>query len=403
MTTPSDPHNIEPHDRGQGSGDNSAPDPTPPTGGYPPPSYPPPGGAYPPPPPPPSGSYPPPPSDQGGAFPPPPSDQGGAFPPPPSQGGAYPPPPSQPAGGAYPPPPSGSYPPPPSQGGAYPPPPPSDPYPSGSYPSGGAYPPPPSGAYPPAGDYGSPSGGYGASGSGYGAPAGDAYGAVAAPQFSVGDALSYAWSRFSGNAVPWILITLLAGLVTGLINYLGYAIGGNGSFIRIIFSLIAVIVGYIFQGAMIRGALDEVGGSKPAIGSFFQFANVGAVILTALLVAIGTDIGLILCIIPGLIFAFLAFWSLPFTVDRNLQPIEAIKASFSVISKNAGALFPLALVNALILVVGALLCGVGLLVAVPIVVISSTYAYRVFTGGQVAPVGGHTPPSAPPGYPPTQY
>ncbi|MGV9709322.1 hypothetical protein ACWDTI_01470 [Gordonia sp. NPDC003424] len=367
MTNPSDPHNAEPDDSGQDSGRTPPSGQNPEPGGYPPPP------AYPPPS---SGSYPPPPSS--GSYPPPSS---GSYPPPPGSG-SYPPPPSS---GSYPPPSSGSYPPPPGSG-SYPPP-----------PSSGSYPPPP-GSYPP------PPGGYGAAG----APAPDpGYGAVAAPQFSVGDALGYAWKRFSANPLPWIVVTLLAGLATGVISGLGNYAGHDSFVIRWIFSLLAAIVGYFFHGAMFRGALDEVGGTKPKVGSFFRFTNVGAVILTALLVAIGTDIGLILCILPGLAFAYLAFWSLAFTVDRDLSPVDAIKASFSVISKNAGTLFPLAIVNVLIMIVGAVLLLIGLLVAVPLVILSSTYAYRLFTGGQIAPVDGPAqtppPPNYPPSYPPNQY
>ncbi|NED68736.1 hypothetical protein G3I15_48220, partial [Streptomyces sp. SID10244] len=125
------------------------------------------------------------------------------------------------------------------------------------------------------------------------------------------------------------------------------------------------------------------------------------VIITALLVAIGTYIGLILIIIPGIIFAFLAYWSLTFVVDRDLDAIAGIKASFSVISKNAGPLFLLALACIGLNIVGAIVCLVGLLVSIPVTVIASTYAYRFFTGGQIA-AAGLAAPQAPPPYPPNQ-
>lgn len=377
MTTPSDPQN--PGNQGPGQEGSSghpgqSPDPNV-SGGYPPPS------SYPPP------SYPP--------STPPPSGYG--------QEGGYPPPP--PPGGTQPP---GSY---GSQPGGY-----GTPGAYGSQP-GGAQP----GGYGQPGDYGQQGGygqpgGYGAPGDPYAAPgqpaygaqpgnpygaapnAGGAYGAVAAPQFSVGEALSYAWERYKANPVPWIVVVLIGAVIAGVISYLGERVGGDHLVITWAFSLIGTIVSYFFQGALTRGALDEVGGTKPAIGNFFNFQNVGAVIIAALLVGIGTGIGIALCVIPGLVFAFLAYWTLAFVVDRNLSPIEAIKASFSVISKNAGQLFPLALVNALLLIVGAILCGIGLLVTAPIVMISSIYAYRVFTGGQPTPLSS----AAQPPYPPTQ-
>ncbi|MDY6808055.1 MAG: hypothetical protein SW127_03465 [Actinomycetota bacterium] len=356
MTTPSDPQNPGSSDPDPGAGSESGGTQEP-AGGTPPPSYPPPGST----PPPPSG-YPPP-----GSYPPP----GGAYPPPsgpPPQG----PPPGygtqQPGYGAQP-----GYPPPPP-GGGY------------GQPAGG-----PGGYPPPPGNYGAP-----------GAYGGGEYGAPTADQFSIGEAFSYGWNRYKENALSWIVVILISLVVTGIIQTLGNVSSDNGRifWISAIFGIIATIVGYIFQGAYARGALDETSGAKPDIGRFFNI-NFAAVIITAFLVGLGTVIGLILLIIPGIVFAFLAYWSLTFVVDRDMDPIEGIKASFSVISKNAGTLFLLALAVIGLNIVGALLCLIGLLVTLPVTMIATTYAYRFFTGGQIAPLASAAP-MAPPPYPPNQ-
>ncbi|MED5802274.1 hypothetical protein VX037_14665 [Gordonia sp. Z-3] len=371
MTTPSDPQNPGSSDPDPGAGAESGRTPEPGTGGTPPPSYPPPGST----PPPPSG-YPPP-----GSYPPP------SGPPP---GGAYPPPPGPPPSGPPPqgPPPQG---PPPGYGAQQP-----------GYGAQPGYPPPPAGGYgqpaggpggypPPPGDYGAP-----------GAYGGGAYGAPTAEQFSIGEAFSYGWNRYKENALSWIVVILISLVVSGVIQWLGNISSDYGRifWISAIFGIIATIIGYIFQGAYARGALDETSGSKPDIGRFFN-VNFAAVIITAFLVGLGTFIGLILLIIPGIVFAFLAYWSLTFVVDRDMDPIEGIKASFSVISKNAGTLFLLALAVIGLNIVGALLCLVGLLVTLPVTMIATTYAYRFFTGGQVAPLASAAP-MAPPPYPPNQ-
>ena len=147
-------------------------------GGYPPEgSSQPPQGGYPPPPP---GGYPPPPP---GGYPPPPS---GSQPP---QGGYPPPPPgSQPAQGGYPPPPPGGYPPPPPPGGYAPPPPP-----------GSGYAPPQSGGFAP-----QQPGGFGPSSQGY---------PPQSPSYNVGDGLSWAWNKFTKNAVPLLVAALVLGLI----------------------------------------------------------------------------------------------------------------------------------------------------------------------------------------------
>lgn len=268
---------------------------------------------------------------------------------------SYPPP-----GGSYPPP-SGSYPPP---GGSYPPPPGNYPPPPGNYP-------PPPGNYPPP-----PAGGFGPGG---------------ASTLSVGDAISYGWSKFSKNAGVWIVFMIAAFLVQGLIQWIFNGFRGEpsdfGDWLTIssaIGSLVTTIIGYIIQGAYVRAALSEVDGQKPAFGTFLQ-VPIGSVIVAGILVGLGTTVGLLLCILPGLFVIFVTWWTMQFVVDRNQDPITAIKSSYRAIMSNAGQLLLLALALIGINIVGALLCGVGLLVSVPVTIIASTYAYRVTTGGVVSP------------------
>ncbi|MCJ0904462.1 hypothetical protein [Rhodococcus sp. ARC_M6] len=308
---------------------------TPPPGSYPPPVTPPPGGGFQPPAGPPPGNYPPP----GGNYPPPP----GNYPPP---GGNYPPP-----GGNYPPP--GGNPPPP-----------------GNYPPPGGYPPPPQGSNfppPPANDYGAGFGG---------------------PQLSVGAALTYGWERFKNNALVWIGVTLAAVVISGLIQLVFGSASSPGeiSVLALIGSLVSAIVGFLIQAAFIRGALHEIDGNKPAFGSFIQITNVGAIVLASVIISIASGIGLVLCIIPGLIVIFLTYYTLTFVIDQNQDAISGIKSSFALTSKNVGPLLLLALTLIGINIVGTILLLVGLLVTLPISLIASTYAYRVLTGRFVAAI-----------------
>lgn len=287
---------------------------------------------------------------------------------PPNQG-----PPPQPNYGQ---PPAGGYPPPPNYGqptygqpGGYPPPP------GYGAPQPGGYPPPP------------PSGGYGEPmqpAPGFGGPGG-------APQLTVSDALGYAWNKFKANAGVWIGITVIIFVIEAVVSFI---FGANDSYNdvgdyfspwRIMGTIVSVIVGYLINAALVRGALHELDGNKPGIGSFFQFTNVGAIILASFLVGLITGVGFVLFIIPGIILAFLTWWTLQFVVDKEQDAITAIKSSFSAISQNVGQLVLIALALVGINIVGALLCFVGLLVTIPLTTIASTYAYRVVVGGRVAP------------------
>ena len=324
-----------------------------------------------PPPPPPPGGYPPP--GQGGY--PPPGQQGG-YPPPPPPGG-YPPPPQQ--GGYPPPPPPSGYPPPPHQGG-YPPPPPGAP----------GYPPAPAG-YPPAGP------------PGYGG----------AQPYNVGEAFSWAWNKFTKNAGPLIIATLVYGLILivlqVIVNLVQAAVspgvsdysssgsgfsyswsttsmGLGGILISIVGWFVSLIVGAAIQSGYISGVLDIANGQQVSVGSFFRPRNIGQVIIAGLIVGVITTIGFFLCIIPGVIASIMLVFTVVALLDRNLSPVDAVKTSFDLSKANFGNVFVTWLAMVATAVVGALLCGIGLIVAVPVAALILVYAWRRLSGGQVAPL-----------------
>jgi hypothetical protein len=213
-------------------------------------------------------------------------------------------------------------------------------------------------------------------------------------RLSVGGAIRYGWHRFTANPWTWIGAVVIAAVIQGVLNAL---FGERGAFRVdtwgqslwtigwIIGSIITVIVGYLINAALVGGALHEVDGQRPSLGSFFRFTNVGNVILASVLVGLATAIGLILFVIPGLVVLFLSWWTLQFVIDRHEGAVEGVGSSFRAISSQAGPVFLLALALIGINILGAIPLGLGLLITVPTSVIASTYAYRVVSGREVAP------------------
>jgi uncharacterized membrane protein len=354
------------------------------------------------------------PSDpQGGdnppGYPPPPPNYGT---PPPSPNYGTPPPP----GPGYGPPPGGYYPPGPPSGP--PPGPPPGYHPPGYHPPGAPPPPPPG---PPPG-YAPPPAGYPPQ-PGYGV----APGGPTTPQFNVGDAVSWAWNKFSQNAVAFIVavlayivaivaFALVAGLLPMLFghsastsytdSYGNTAHSVNVSYTAasyafvILGSLLLFVAAVYMHAALVSGCLDLADGKPVTIGTFFKPRNLGAVFLTAVLVGIGVTIGTILCIIPGIIFALLAQFAIPFVVDRSLSPVESVKASIATVRSNIGGTLLSWLVQYAAVLIGELLCGIGLVVAFPFAQLVQVYTYRKLSGGQVVPLQQPGYPPGPPAGPP---
>ncbi|MFI9511394.1 hypothetical protein [Nocardia sp. NPDC052566] len=282
-------------------------------------------------------------------------------------------------------PPHGAMPPPgatPPQGTMPPPP--------GAYPPGGTTQPPPGAMAPPPGEMAPPPGAMPPPGS----PAAPPYGGqqtygqpMASTGLDVGNALSYGFEKFRANPGPWVAVTAL-----GFVIYLVYLlvvqiVNPNDSLFALLLIFLAVLVAtWLLQGVMVRGALYETDGNKPAFGSFFRFVNAGNVLLTALLAFILTSLGSALCLVGALIVGMLLMFALHFVVDQDEGPFMALKSSASLVIANIWPLLLLTAAVIVITVVGTLLCLVGLLVAGPVSVIAVTYAYRTLTGGVVAPI-----------------
>ena len=74
-----------------------------------------------------------------------------------------------------------------------------------------------------------------------------------------------------------------------------------------------------------------------------------------------------------------------FIIDKGLPAWDAIKASFDLVNRNVGTVIVLFLASILAFFIGAILCGIGLLVTIPVTIIATAYAYRMMTGQSVAP------------------
>lgn len=306
----------------------------------------------------------------------PPRPPGGSDTPPPPPPGAPPPPPSTPPGGGGPGDSSGGWGSPPPGG-------PGDP----NGPSGwGTPPPPPPGG--PGGYGGGPGGGYGRGPESY----------------SVGNAFTYAFEKFKANWGPLVLITLLllvASIVVNLLSQLIFGgvggatvdpetgqIEGGGLFgvamiLSLLSSALVFAVQLVIQSGIIKGALSLSRNEPLSIGSAFNGINWGQVVLASVITGAMIFVGLILFIIPGIVIAFLTSYTLYFVIDRNMSAIDAIKASFTMVKDNVGQLLLFFLATLAAVIVGACLLGIGLLAAIPIVVLAQVYTFRTLNGDPV--------------------
>ncbi len=279
--------------------------------------------------------------------------------------------------------------------GAAPPPPPENPYGSGA----GQPPPPPPPYQPPP----PPAGGYGA-------PAPPPPPVAGAGGYDAVEALKYGWAKFSKNLGPFLVGALIVFVISILFSILGRAIAGAlfdtsptttinpdtgavsvqgaGFFVGLlangVVSFIGQVITTLAAAGLLKMGFDAVDGKEVSIGTMFEGWDKLQVLVASLIVGVATAIGIVLCILPGLVVAFLTAFTTAFVVDRKLGAVDAIRASFDLVRANVGPVIIWFLLSLVCVVVGALACGVGLLVAIPVVVISQAYTVRALTGGHIS-------------------
>lgn len=284
-------------------------------------------------------------------------------------------------------------------------------------PPGGYGTPPPSGYEAPPPGYQAPPPGYQAPPPGYQAPP---PGYQAPPpgygpppnQVNVGDAFGWGWAKFQQNVGPYLLGMLIYAVLGGVLIGIPYAIliaGASSTTIRvnadgsissgaglfgasigamIVVWILAIIVELLAQAGMINASLRVANGEQISVGTFFNYPNLGNVIGTALLVGVATFAGTLVTFfiggLGGLVVGFFALFALYFAVDQGYGPMDAIKASFSLVSKNFGPTILVFLVAMVAMAIGGILLGLGLFVAVPLSMLAFTFLYRRLVNGPLA-------------------
>lgn len=129
-------------------------------------------------------------------------------------------------------------------------------------------------------------------------------------------------------------------------------------------SLLTMIPSLLWQSGSARAAATIVDGRRPSTGE--AFTGPGRVITTALLVAVITFIGSLLCYLPGILAAFFFLWAIPASA-HGASPIEALKESARLAKENVAT----SIVTMLIIYAASSIGGMFLL---PLVVLPALTA-----------------------------
>lgn len=198
----------------------------------------------------------------------------------------------------------------------------------------------------------------------------------------LGAEVGRAWTTLWANPAPFILGTLLAGLILtvcgapmGFLIALDFGLDTDGDLERwqvmalLATSVVGLAVGYRYASlGLARMSLRALRGEEPRVSDLriglAPFVSATVVETFASFVA---RLGLLACCVPGLVFLCAFAFGQWFTLDKQLGPFAALAASRRVTEGSRWAVLALILLSGLIVALGAALAGVGLLIAIPFV------------------------------------
>ena len=178
----------------------------------------------------------------------------------------------------------------------------------------------------------------------------------------IGDCFSRGWQTLTANFWPVVGISALVSIALSAAHSLS--------------------VGILFQGPLLGGLfhyyLKLIRGEKAELADAFVGFNVafGALLLVSLVSLLLAGVGFLLCLLPGIYLSVAWILAVPLAMEKRLAFWDAMEVSRKVVSRHWWQFFGLLLVSALLNLLGALVCFVGVFITSPLTGLALMYAYE---------------------------
>ncbi len=195
-------------------------------------------------------------------------------------------------------------------------------------------------------------------------------------KFQIGESLSFGWTNLKTNFLPvsvFVIITMLISMAPNIITMSD----PESPMLSLISAVVSIILGVFVQIIIYKSGLLFIDKGAISIGEitpeFSKFVNL---LLGSLLYGLIVFGGLILLIIPGIIFALKYGFYGYLIVDQNLGPLEAIKKSGEITKGSKFDLFIFALLSGVIIFAGLVAFIIGIIPAAGIIYVAWASIYR---------------------------
>ncbi len=176
--------------------------------------------------------------------------------------------------------------------------------------------------------------------------------------FDMGRVISGTFSAIAKNFVVFLAgAVVFLGLPQALAIYAtldaaaaGSDLSGNSGVLNLIAFPLSLIGSSIMSGYIVYTVAQSYRGKEPSIGESYSAAirSILGLIGASILVSLGVALGIVLLIIPGIIFMVMWSVTIPSLVVEGLSPVSAMKRSQELTKGSRWPIFWLSLVGILI-------------------------------------------------------
>lgn len=203
-------------------------------------------------------------------------------------------------------------------------------------------------------------------------------------KFLVKEVLGFGWNAMKKYFLFFLVLLIAAFLIVITNQVVSKSVENN-----ILQTLVAVVIFFLINTVLnmvfIKASLQASNNEEPGSGDFFSFfRSYIDYLFASILYSLICAGGFLLLIIPGII------WSIQFSqfgyliIDKGLNPIEALKKSSQITRGAKFALFKFYLWTILVIIAGALCLVIGLLAALPTVLVAWACVYRKLLAQEAA-------------------
>lgn len=194
-----------------------------------------------------------------------------------------------------------------------------------------------------------------------------------------------AWKKTKDKIWFWVGLLLILSIIPNIPSLFDHLVNketplATANIVFGIISVLSMILAIYLSIGEIRIFLNHDEGKKLTYTDLYKdyklFWKFLSTIILYLLIVLG---GMILFIVPGIIWAVRFQFAPWFVVDKKVGPVTALKMSANITNSNMWSLLGLNMIEKMISMIGMFALLIGLFWAYPVMMILQTRAYKILS------------------------